>query len=102
MISDALMQSEAINITPEELKDYARVQMMGYMGIQEGNTEGYEWLDSYVDRMMQDKKYIDRTYNELLTNKLFGVLEQKVGAFDDQAVSLDDFNKEMAEHQHHH
>jgi len=102
MISDNLMKENAVSVTPEELKDFARVQMMGYMGINEGNTDGYEWLDSYVDRMMQDRKYIDRTYNELLTNKLFGVLEQKVGGFDVQEMSLEQFNKEMEGHHHHH
>ncbi len=102
MISDALMQQEGVNVSPEELKAYARVQMMGYMGITEGQAEGYEWLDSYVDRMMQDRKYMDRTYNELVTNKLFAALEQKVGGFKDEEVTIEQFNKAMEGHHHHH
>jgi trigger factor len=61
--------------------------------------ESTAWLNSYVDRMMQDRKYMDKTYNDLLTNKLFTWAESQV-QYKDIEVSREEF--EQHTHHHHH
>jgi trigger factor len=86
-------------VEPEELRDFAKRQMMGYMGVT-ALDESTAWLDSYVDRMLQDRKYVDQMYNQLVTDKLFGWAETQVGNYADQSVSVAEF--QAAQHHHHH
>jgi trigger factor len=99
MISDKLMQENQISVQAEELRDFAKRQMMGYMGVTTLD-ESTAWLDSYVDRMMQDRKYIDQMYNQLMTDKLFTWAEGQVTNFQDELVSVEEFTAKQ--HHHHH
>jgi trigger factor len=72
--------------------------MMGYMGVT-SIDESMAWLDSYVDRMMKDKKYIDENYHRLLTEKLFGWAEGQI-SYNDVPVSAEEFLEKQ--HHHHH
>lgn len=96
LISDHLMKVHNIAVTPDELRQYARMQMLGYMGITTVD-EKTAWVESYVDRMMQDKKYIDENYHRLLTEKLFSWAETQV-TYTNEPVSAETFQ----ERQHHH
>ncbi|HSR39221.1 MAG TPA: trigger factor [Phnomibacter sp.] len=99
MISDKLMQENQISVQAEELRDFAKRQMMGYMGVTTLD-ESTAWLDSYVDRMMQDRKYIDQMYNQLMTDKLFTWAEGQVTNFQNELVSVEEFTAKQ--HHHHH
>jgi len=99
MISDKLMLDNQLTVQPEELRDFAKHQMMGYMGVNQLD-ESTAWLDSYVDRMMSDRKYIDQMYNQLMTEKLFTWAEGQVTKFNDEEVSAEDFTAQQ--HHHHH
>ena len=90
LISDEIARDKQIQVMPEELRDFAKNQMMGYMGVTQLD-ESNAWLDSYVDRMMQDRKYIDQLYHQVRTEKLFGWAESEVANFEDEWVSVEDF-----------
>lgn len=98
LISDYFIKQQNLDISPEELRAYAKTQMMGYMGVTTID-ESMAWLDSYVDRMMKDKKYIDENYHRLLTEKLFGWAEGQV-SYNDVTVSAEEFLEKQ--HHHHH
>jgi trigger factor len=98
LISDRLIEENQLSIEPEELRAFAKQQMMGHMGITTMD-ESTSWLDAYVDRMMKDKKYIDQTYHQLLTNKVFGWAETQVGNYKEELMSVDDF---VSKQHHHH
>ena len=97
LISDYFIKLHNMEITPDELRAYAKTQMMSYMGVTTID-ESMAWLDSYVDRMMQDKKYIDENYHRLLTEKLFSWAETQV-AYKEETVSAEEF---LAKQHHHH
>ncbi len=97
LISDYFIKQQNLDVNPEELREYAKTQMMSYMGVTTID-ENMAWLDSYVDRMMQDKKYIDENYHRLLTEKLFSWTEGQVN-YDDVTVSSEEF---LAKQHHHH
>ncbi len=98
LISDYFIKGQDIKVEPEELRNYAKMQMMSYMGVTTLD-ESTAWLDSYVDRMMQDRKYIDENYHRLLTEKLFTWTEGQV-QYKEVEVSVDEFNATQHNHQH--
>ena len=93
------LEEAKAEVTQDELRNSARAQMMQYMNVQ-ALDETPPWLDSYVDRMMQDEKFVERTYHELLAQKVFDYANTKVGKFDEKEVSHEDFQKTRHHHQH--
>jgi trigger factor len=98
LISDYFINKQNITVMPEELRNYAKIQMMSYMGVTTLD-ESNAWLDSYVERMMKDKKYIDENYHRLLTEKLFTWTEGQV-QYKEEQVSVDEFNASQPHHHH--
>lgn len=95
LITTQLTSQNEINVEPAEIKDFAKQQIMGYMGGQ--STEEAPWLDSYAESMLKDKKFIENTYYQLQTTKLFNALEQQVNVIEDLVTP-----EELAAMQHHH
>jgi trigger factor len=56
-------------------------------------------LDSYADSMLKDKKFIENTYYQLQTTKLFNALEQQVNVIED-VVSPDELTAMQHNHSH--
>jgi trigger factor len=95
LITTQLTDEFEVSVAPEEIKDFAKQQIMGYMGAQ--NTEEAPWLDSYAESMLKDKKFVENTYYQLQTTKLFNALEQQVNVIEDLVTQ-----EELAEMQHQH
>ena len=73
------------------------MQMLSYMGTQ--SLEDAPWLDEYANRMMTDKKFVEKTYFELQTTKLFTLLEGQV-SITDESITAEAFAEKL--HHHHH
>ena len=97
LVSTKLIHENNITVEPEEIKEQARQQIMGYMGGQ--NLNDAPWLDEYANRMMQDQKFIESTYFQLQTNKLLAMLEPQVHAKEEE-ISAENFASKL--HHHHH
>lgn len=95
LISSQLMDEYNVKVENAEIKDFARQQIMGYMGIQ--SLDDAPWLDSYADNMLKDKKFIENTYYQIQTTKLFTAIEDKVSVTE-QLVTP----KELQAKQHNH
>src|SRR5262249_29920744 len=76
LISDRLIKDNNLEVTPEELKENMRNEVMRYFG-QMNMGEDMSWLDSYIDRMMKDEKQVDATYRRLITEKMFNWMESQ-------------------------
>lgn len=100
LITDKLIQENNIQVQPEEIRQFAKQQLLGYMGMQNLDDE-QQWVKDYIDRMMKDRKYVEDAYNRLQTQKVFEWAETKVHAVE-TPVSKEDFIQMNAEHQHHH
>lgn len=98
LISDSLIKDNKINVTADEVKYFGRMQMMSYMG---GQMQGGDlsWLDGYIDKMMEDRKFVDQTYNQVITDKLFIWAEGQV-KYKDQPISVEEFENSAHNHQH--
>jgi trigger factor len=100
LISDKLSKDNALKVEPDEIKDFARKQLMGYMGIT-ALDESHGWVEEYANKMMSDKKFIEETYHRAITEKLFKWATTQVKT-NEQSISVDDFTKMMQEHKHEH
>lgn len=100
LISDKLVKDNNLQVHPDEIKDFARRQVMSYMNIQTLD-ESHAWLDDYAAKMMKDKKYVEESYNRIITEKLFHWTADKVGTTEKE-ISMEDFTRLQQEHQHHH
>ena len=99
LITDKIVQENAIQVQPDEIRLFARQQLLGYMGGMGAGADQQPWMDSYVEKMMQDRKYVEDSYNRLQTQKIFEWAETQVNP-KDQSISADDFTK-MVENHHH-
>lgn len=98
LISDRLVKDNNLDVTPEELKENMKVEVMRYFG-QMNMGEDMSWLDSYLDRMMKDEKQVDATYRKLITEKLFGWMEAQTKP-KEKKVSVEELTAMQHNHQH--
>ncbi len=70
------------------------------MGMQAMGEE-QPWLEEYLNKMMQDRKFVEDAFHRLQTEKIFDWAESQVQK-EEKSISVDDFTKMTQEHQHHH
>lgn len=97
LISDKLIRDNKLDVSFDELKENARAKLMSYYGL---GGEQAEWMDSYLERLLQDEKYVDQTYRELITQKLFDWAEAKVNVKEEE-ITAEEFVKLPHKHHHH-
>lgn len=96
LISTKLVSENTISVEEEDLKQAAKKQIMSYLG---GQSIDDVWLDDYASRMMKDQRFIEETYMQVQTSKLFSILEQKSTKVEEN-ISFEDFAKKMEGHHH--
>ena len=100
LITDELIKKADIQVQQDDLRQFAKQQLLGYMGMAAMDEE-QDWVRDYIDRMMKDRKYVEDAYNRLQTQKMFDWAETKVNAVD-TPVTKEEFIHMNEEHQHHH
>ena len=100
LISDKLIQENDIKVEQDDIRQFAKQQLLGYMGMNALDEE-QDWVRDYIDRMMKDRKYVEDAYNRLQSQKLFEFAETKVNA-EETPVTKEEFIHMNEEHQHHH
>jgi len=101
LISDKIVQDNAIQVQPDEIRNFARQQLMGYMGNMGTNAEDQPWVHDYIERMMKDRKYMEDAYTRIQAQKIFEWAEAQVKPAEKE-ISAEDFTKMVEAHQHHH
>ena len=100
LISNQLTIDYKIEVVAEDLKNFAKQQLMSYMGPQMGALgDNDQWLEDYAVRMMQDRKFVEDSYQRIGTEKMFTALETEVQA-KDEAIEAEKF-ADMLNHHHH-
>ena len=99
LITDKIVTENKIEVIPEDIREAARKQLFSYLG---GLPKGDEqpWVEDYVNKMMQDRKFVEETYQNQRTNKMLEWVETQVKPVV-QAITAEDFNKLNEEHRHH-
>jgi len=101
LITDQIVNNNNIEVSPEELKNSFRQQILGYFGGMSLGDGNLEWIDQYVETLMKDEQQVDGTYRKLLTEKVFQWAEEQVQK-DEKVISSEEFIKMNEEHQHTH
>ena len=100
LIVDKVVNDNSIQVDPEDIRAFARQQLFGYMGMPAGGEE-QPWVADYVQRMMQDRKFVEDTVHRIQTEKVFNWAETQIHPTD-KPISKDEFQHLVEEHQHHH
>jgi trigger factor len=99
LISDRIVNQNSIQVQPDELKNFAKQQLFGYMGM--ASAEDQPWVNDYVEKMMKDRKYLEDAYNRIQTQKIFEWAESQINATEKE-IAMEEFVKMNEEHQHQH
>lgn len=100
LISDKIVQDNAIQVSPDEIRAFAKNQLFSYMG-GANLSDDQPWVTDYVEKMMKDRKYVEESYNRIQTQKMFEWAATQVNPADKE-ISAEEFTKMVEEHQHHH
>lgn len=101
LITEKLSQDANIQVQQDDVRQFAKEQLLGYMGGMAAMDEEQSWVRDYIDRMMKDKKYVEDAYHRLQTQKLFDWAETQVTP-QEVPVSKEEFLKMNETHQHEH
>jgi len=100
LISDKIVAENNIQVTSDEIRNFARQQLFGYMGASALDEE-QPWVKDYIEKMMKDRKYIEDAYSRLQGQKILDWAETQLKP-GETAISADEFMKLVEAHQHHH
>lgn len=98
LIIDRLVKDNNIEVLPDDLRAFAKNQLLGYMGGQIMDTD-QPWMNDYIERMMKDKKFVEDSYHRIQTEKVFTWAETQVKATE-KAIDAEAFTKMQKEHHH--
>ncbi len=100
LISNQLTIDYKIEVVAEDLKNFTKQQLMSYMGPQMGALgDNDQWLEDYAVRMMQDRKFVEDSYQRIGTEKMFTALETEVQA-KDEVIEAEKFADMLNQHHH--
>ncbi|MDO6435601.1 trigger factor [Flavitalea sp. BT771] len=100
LIVDKVVRENNIEVGPDDIREFAKQQLFGYMGMQAG-AEEQPWIADYVNRMMQDRKFVEDTVHRIQTDKVFGWAATQIHPTE-KVISREEFQHMQEEHQHHH
>jgi trigger factor len=100
LISDKIVQDNGIQVNQDEIRNFARQQLFGYMGMG-SQAEEQPWVNDYVEKMMKDRKYVEDAYSRIQTQKIFEWAETKLKPANKE-IGAEEFTKMVEQHQHHH
>jgi len=100
LITDKMVQDNNLQVQQDEVRQFAKQQLLGYMGMGALDDE-QDWVRDYIDRMMKDRKYVEDAYNRIQTQKVFEFAESKINATE-TPISKEEFIKMNEQHQHQH
>ncbi|MBI1342880.1 MAG: trigger factor [Terrimonas sp.] len=102
LISDKIVTENNIQVLPDEIRDFAKQQLFGYMGgMGAGMDENQPWVNDYIEKMMKDRKYVEDAFNRIQTQKIFEWAETQIKPADKE-ISVEEFTKMQEEHHHQH
>lgn len=99
LIVDKLVDENNIEVLPEDIRGYAKNQLLGYMG----NSMDFDhpWVENYLDKMMADKKFVENSFNRIRAEKAFSWAGTRINAVEAE-ISENDFIKKLEDHKHQH
>lgn len=98
LISDKLISDSGITVSAEDVKEEMRAEVGQYFRGMQG-MDAMPWLESYINRMMEDEKQVETTYRKLINTRLFEWAEAQVNA-KEKPVTVEAFSQLVHHHEH--
>lgn len=100
LISEKIVQDQALQVNPDEIRAFAQQQLFSYMG---GANLGMDqpWVKDYTDRMMKDRKFVEDAFHRIQSQKVMEWGAAQVNP-SDKSIEAEQFTKMVEEHQHQH
>ena len=89
LITNKLIKDHGIIVTEEEVKEHTKKGLQGYLNVDDELMESEEY-QSWVTNMLSNKDHVQKTFDQLLEEKLFGLIETQV-TIAEKEISVDDF-----------
>lgn len=100
LITDKLTQENKLEVQQDDVRQFAKQQLLGYMGMGALDEE-QQWVRDYIDRMLKDRKYVEDAYHRIQTQKIFEWAETRVNP-QEVGITKEEFIKMNEQHQHQH
>lgn len=100
LITEKIAAENEIEVKQDDLRAFAKQQLLGYMGMNALDEE-QDWVRDYIDRMMKDRKYVEDSYHRIQTQKIMEWAEGQVQTTE-VPVSKEDFLAMNEQHRHEH
>jgi trigger factor len=100
LILDKITRENNIDISADDIKIFAKHQLFNYMGGQIVD-ENQPWVTDYINRMAQDKRFVEDAVHRIQTDKALNWAETQTNP-EVKELSREDFEAMQNEHQHHH
>jgi trigger factor len=100
LISDKIVSENNVQVSPDEIRGFAKQQLFGYM-VMGTLDEEQPWVKDYIEKMMKDRKYVEDAYNRIQGQKIFDWAETQVKP-EEKEITAEEFTKMEEAHQHHH
>ncbi len=96
LIRSKIAKSSNVTVSDEDLKEFYRNRIRGYLGGQlGGGASADELIESLVERAFQDEKQMSDLYEEVVTEKTFEAMKARVNIVD-KPIAEEEFNSIMA------
>lgn len=89
LITNKLIKEHNITVTEDEVKEHTKKGLQGYLNVDDELMESEEY-QNWVNNMLANKDHVQKTFDQLLEEKLFAVIETQVSVVEKE-ISLDDF-----------
>lgn len=103
LIREKVAEQANINIEAADVREKAKVMIIEQFGGAGIAEQLGDRMDAFADNYLQgnEGKNFRRLYNQLRNERISAYIREKISVTD-KTVSLDEFKKHVAEHQHHH
>ena len=98
LILKNIVEANNIDVSPEEIEVVVKAQLQQYFGGQAFDDTA-DWVQQFINKQMQDRDTYEKTYRQVLNNKVFDFLENKLDT-EEKTISVDDFIKLPHKHAH--
>jgi trigger factor len=75
LIRNKVVRDAGVQVTDGEMRQYYGNKIMGYLG---GMSVGQEFIETLVDKAMSDEKQANELYEEVLTEKVFLAMKERI------------------------
>lgn len=98
LILKNIVEANKIDVEQSEIETAVKAQLKQYFGGQAFDEEA-DWVKQFMNKQMQDRDTYEKTYRQVLNDKVFDFLVEKLDT-EEKTISVDDFIKLPHKHAH--